>query len=61
MWEAWKAWAEDNGHSRQTKQMLGRNLRAVHAPIQIARPRDGDDRHRVYRGITLRALSGTVL
>jgi putative DNA primase/helicase len=58
MWSAWKSWAEDNGHPRQTKQMLGRNLRAAHARIRVARPRDGDERTRVYRGITLRATAG---
>ena len=56
LWEAWKSWAEDNGHGKSTKQMLGRNLRAVHARIRVGQPRDGEERHRVYRGITLRPL-----
>lgn len=58
LWEAWKGWAQDNGHATGSKQRFGRDLRAVHAPIRIAQPRDGEERIRVYRGITLKALTG---
>jgi putative DNA primase/helicase len=56
LWDAWKAWAEENGHRVADKQSFGRNLRAVHAPIKLVRPREGEERHRVYRGITLKGL-----
>jgi putative DNA primase/helicase len=55
LWAAWKAWAEENGHAAGTKQRFGRDLRAAHAPIRVAQPRDGEERVRVYRGITLKA------
>lgn len=57
MWEAWKSWADDNGHPAGTKQRFGRDLRAAHARIRVAQPREGEERMRVYRGITLKALS----
>jgi len=55
LWAAWKAWAEDNGHARSTKQVLGRDLRAAHPSVKVSRPRDGEDRQRVYHGINLKA------
>jgi putative DNA primase/helicase len=57
LWAAWKSWAEENGHSAGTKQRFGRDLRAAHASIRVSQPRDGEERMRVYRGITLRAAS----
>ena len=54
IWEAWKNWAADNGHPVGTKQQLGRNLRAAHAGVRVARPRDDGGRHRVYQGIALK-------
>jgi putative DNA primase/helicase len=54
LWEAWKAWAEDNGHHRSTKQVLGRNLRAAHPQVRVTRPRRAhDDRERAYSGLAL--------
>lgn len=53
LYNAWKAWAEDNGHKPGTSQRLGRDLRAVIPGLRVVRPRDGDDRERVYRGVTL--------
>jgi putative DNA primase/helicase len=58
LWAAWKSWAEDNGHKRSTTQMFGRDLRAAHPRVRVVRRRDGDERERVYRGITLKALAG---
>jgi putative DNA primase/helicase len=57
LWEAWKSWAEDNGHHKSTKQRFGRDLRAAHARVRVVHARDGEERMRVYRGITLKALS----
>ena len=57
LWEAWISWAEDNGHHKATKQRFGRDLRAAHARVRVVQARDGEERMRVYRGITLKALS----
>ena len=57
LWAAWKSWAEENGHGAGTKQRFGRDLRAAHARIRVAQPRDGEERVRVYRGITLKGIS----
>jgi putative DNA primase/helicase len=57
LWAAWKTWCEDNGHPPRSKQTLGRDLKAVLPALQIARPRDGEDRHRTYEGVALRGGS----
>ncbi len=51
---AWKAWAEVNGNRAGNVQTFGRNLRAVVPGMRAGRPREGEDRVRVYRGIALR-------
>jgi putative DNA primase/helicase len=53
LFTAWKSWAEDNGHKPGSAQRLGRDLRAVIPGLRVARPRDGSDRERVYRGVSL--------
>jgi putative DNA primase/helicase len=58
LWTAWKLWAEDNGQRVGTKQQLGTNLRAAHAPIKVVRIREGEGRERVYRGIRLASAGG---
>ena len=55
LWTAWCAWADDSGHSRTNKQILGRNLKAALPQIKVRRPRDGDMRDRVYTGVALRS------
>ena len=35
LWKAWREWAEDNGHCKANKQMLGRNVRAALPQVQI--------------------------
>ena len=60
LWSGWKSWAEDNGQAAGTKQRFGRDLRAVVPHVKVVRPRDGDDRHRVYRGVALRSIEGTL-
>ena len=54
IYSAFKAWCDDNGHKKPTKQTFGRNLRAACPQIKIERPRDGEDRVRTYVGIALR-------
>jgi putative DNA primase/helicase len=59
LWAEWKSWAENNGQTVGTKQRLGTNLRAAHAPIKVVQPGSGDNRARFYRGITLKTPGGT--
>jgi putative DNA primase/helicase len=54
LWDAWKVWAENNGHARSTKQVLGRNLRAALPRVRVVQPRQADDRYRAYAGVELR-------
>jgi putative DNA primase/helicase len=52
MWKAWKDWAEDNNHSRGTKQTFGKDLRAAVPSIRVKRPRaEGEKRKTIYWGI----------
>jgi putative DNA primase/helicase len=55
IYSAYRAWCDENGHAKTTKQTFGRNLRAAFPQITIQRPRDGEDhRVRVYVGIALK-------
>ena len=54
LYAAYKTWAEDNGHSKKSKQTFGRDLRAALPSISMKRPRDRADRHRIYIGIDMR-------
>jgi putative DNA primase/helicase len=54
LYAAYKTWAEDNGHSKKSKQTFGRDLRAAIPSISMKRPRDRADRHRIYTGIDMR-------
>jgi len=53
LYEAWKIWADDDGHKPGTKQTFGRNLRAVIPGLRQVRPRDGEGRERRYLGVAL--------
>jgi hypothetical protein len=53
LYAAYRAWCEANGHSRPTKEVLGRDLRAAFASIRTSRPREGGERHWAYVGIRL--------
>ena len=59
LFAAWRTWAEDNGHARSTKQVVGRDLRAVIPGLQVIRVggHEAADRERVYAGIALRSTS----
>jgi putative DNA primase/helicase len=55
LYKAWRGWADDNGHVKTSKQVFGRDLRAVFAgQLKLVQLRDGDERERAYRGIGLR-------
>jgi putative DNA primase/helicase len=58
IWSAWKDWADDNGQRPGTKQRFGRDLRAAVPHVRVVHLRDGEDRHRVYRGVDLRSRGG---
>ena len=54
---AYKTWCEENEHPKASKQMFGRDLRAAVPAVRRSRthPREGDGRHYVYAGISLRS------
>jgi putative DNA primase/helicase len=54
LYDAWRWWAEANGHRSSTTQMFGRNLRAAVPSIRMTQPREGEERFRCYTGIALR-------
>jgi P4 family phage/plasmid primase-like protien len=58
LYGAYKAWCEDNEHTKASKQMFGRDLRAAVASVRKTRPRDEKGRHQVYAGISLNEPPG---
>jgi putative DNA primase/helicase len=54
LFEAWRGWAEDNGHQAGSAQSFGKDLRAAQSHVKVSRPRESDERHREYLGITLK-------
>ena len=58
LYDAWKRWAEDNGHHAGAKSTFGRNLRAVVPGVKMSQPRvGGGGRERRYERIALRACN----
>jgi len=53
LYEAWKSWADDNGHRVISLQTFGRDMRAVVPGLSTVQPREGGKRERHYRGIRL--------
>jgi putative DNA primase/helicase len=53
LYNAYKQWADDNGHSRKNKQTFGRDLRAAVPGVSMKRPKENTQRHRAYVGIGL--------
>ena len=51
LYAAYKRWAEDNGYSKKEKNTFGRDLRTAVPSVSVKRPRDDEDRRRVYSGI----------
>jgi putative DNA primase/helicase len=59
LWSSWRAWCEDDGHKAGTKQVFGRDLRAVVPGLRVARPGAHEGaRDRVYHGVTLGGSRG---
>lgn len=57
LYDAWKRWAEDNGHHAGAKSTFGRDLRAVVPDLRDTQPRIGDSRVRYYERIRLRGYT----
>ena len=53
LYDAWKLWAENNGHHGGAKTTFGRNLRAVVPELKLSQPTIGSLRVRTYVGIGL--------
>jgi putative DNA primase/helicase len=56
LYKAYQDWCDDNGHLKHSKQIFGRDLRAAIPSIIMRRPRDRQDRVRVYTGIGLQPV-----
>ena len=57
LYDAWKQWAEDNGHHAGAKSTFGRNLRAVAPELKMSQPRVSGGRERRYERIGLLPLN----
>ncbi len=54
LYQAWKVWAEDNGHRPGSAQTFGGKLRSVIPTVKVFRPRGDDDKQeRAYEGVRL--------
>ena len=53
LFDAWKAWCENNGHRPGSVQTFGRDLRAAVPVLRVRQSRDGDARERRYAGVSL--------
>jgi putative DNA primase/helicase len=54
LYQDWRMWCENNGRKEPgTKQWFGRDLKAAVPGLQTKRPKEGEDRVRVYEGISL--------
>jgi putative DNA primase/helicase len=53
VYSAWLSWCEEKGREPTNEQVFGRDLHAVVPGMEVARPRDGEKRIRIYEGITL--------
>jgi putative DNA primase/helicase len=55
VFETWKLWCDRIGRrDLGTIQTFGRDLKTAIPSLRIIRPRDGDDRYRMYEGIGLK-------
>jgi putative DNA primase/helicase len=58
LYDAWKVWADDNGHRPGSLQVFSRNLHAVVPELKAGRPwgsGDSADRPRTFQGVRLRS------
>ena len=62
LWEAWKVWCVEEGRSRPgTKAVFARDLHAAVPGLRSVRPRAGEQRWHLWRGLKLREQSGAPL
>jgi putative DNA primase/helicase len=55
LFATWRRWCEENERKPGTKQLFGRNLKAVCPGVRVHRPRDDDGaQHRMYLGLALK-------
>ncbi len=57
LYDAWKAWTEDNGHRAGAKSTFGRDIRAVVPEVKVIQPRIDGKQLRYYTGIGLLPVS----
>jgi putative DNA primase/helicase len=55
LYDAWRSWAEDNGHHAGAKSTFGRDLRAVAPELKVTQPRVNGGRERHYERIGLQS------
>jgi putative DNA primase/helicase len=53
LYQRYKLWCDDNGHSKSAKHIFGRDLRAAVTTVKVSRFRE-HDRQRFYTGIRLK-------
>jgi putative DNA primase/helicase len=56
LYGAFKVWAENNGHTKSSKQVFGRDLHAAVPSLRKPQQRGTEKRRRVYSGIRLKPL-----
>ena len=54
LYGAYVPWCKDNGHEAASKLTFGRNLKAAVPGLKQSQHRNGDDRQRIYVGISLK-------
>ena len=54
LYQAWRDWAEDNGHHCGAKSTFGRDLRAVVPELKLTNPRINGVQVRHYQGLRLK-------
>jgi putative DNA primase/helicase len=54
LYEAFKRWCERGEYPKLSKSVFGRDLKAAVPGVRKHRPREGDERHPVYKGIGLK-------
>jgi putative DNA primase/helicase len=56
LFTSWCDWCEKSKRQTGTKQSFGRDLRAALPWLTMRRPRDGEERYRIYEGIRIKPI-----
>jgi putative DNA primase/helicase len=59
LYQAWREWADDNGHVKSSKQVFGRDLRAAVPGLRVVQQGAEGNRIRVYVGVELRVVDAS--